>query len=447
MRYLKTSVECLCAVCLASAAAFAAPNAKLDECLAQGKNDFSSKNYTAAQHTFERCLQLDAHNVDAELSLAGVFLTQDNFDGAEKYFKEALTHMKRNSPYFSYTYSMLGDIALKRQQYKEASAWYDKSLASNAANVNSLVGKGVITEYNGDKLGAASYYRSAVAVEPLNIIARKKLIDLEPDYFTDEEMLEALKQRFAVAPEKTELTDEDRKLFADIHSAEQRKGVEYLKGKYAKVPQEYVVTVFKDTPFARDLLTLAGYQAMRKQIGQDAIGVFRRGGVSVKDVFNLRDLSGKNIFKEDSTLTDSGFAVYTEALKNRKMFLLPSEPVPPTREDVAKINARLAELKQAGYAEISEAEFKMIQTQTNCSEETLRKQMGLYILPVTAREQRYFIIARPMRDERKGIPLYYVQAQRARRNPRVKVPRNNLVEKQRFYGYTVCKESDGTLWE
>ena len=80
----------------------------------------------------------------------------------------------------------------------------------------------------GDKLGASEAYRSALAVEPLNLVARKRLINLEPDYLTDDEILDALKQRYAIAPEKKELTDEDRKLFAQIHRAEQLKGVVYL---------------------------------------------------------------------------------------------------------------------------------------------------------------------------------------------------------------------------
>lgn len=447
MRYLKISVEGVLAGFLAAGTAWGAASPTVDSCLAQGKKEFSAKNYTAARKTFTRCLQLEAHNVDAELSLAGVLLTQDDFSGAEKYFKEALSHMKRNSPYFSYTYSMLGDLALKKQQYKEASSLYDKSLVYNAANVNSLVGKGVITEFNGNKPAAADYYRSAVAVEPLNIIARKKLIDLEPDYFNDEEMLEALKQRFALGPEKDALTEEDRKLFTAIHSAEQRKGVEYLKGKYAKVPAEYVVTVFKDTPFSRDMLTLAGYQAMQKQIGQDAITVFQRGGVPIKDIFDLRDMNGEKIFTKDSTLTDSGFVVYTEALQNRKKFLLPSEAVPPSQEDLAKISARITELKQAGYIEISPAELQMVQAQTKCSEDTLRSEMSLYILPLNAQERRYFIVGRQTQNDRKNVPLYFLQMHRARRNPQVKVFRNKLVENNRFYGYTVCRESDGTLWE
>lgn len=451
MRCLKHSSNhlfwTLSAVCLAAGAVYGAqPKQTLASCLENGKKAFAAKSYLQAQDTFTRCLKMDSHSVDAHLSLAGVLLTQDDLKGAEKHFNEALKNMKRTSPYWSYTYSMLGDIALKQQQNDKALKMYSKSLEYNAANVNSLVGKGVIVEYQGDKQGASEYYRSALAVEPLNLIARKRLINLEPDYLTNDEMLTALKQRYAIAPDATELTDEDRALFVAIHGAEQRRGIDYLKNKYPKVPKEYIVTLNKDTSFAREMLTLAGYKALEKSIGQDAIAVFQKGGVPIKDVFDLRDMQGNKIFKEDSTLTESGYYVYTEALQNRKAFLLPQESVPPTQAFLAQVAKRVQELKDAGYVEITYSEYKMIQNQTKCSDETLRNKLGVYVLTVTKNDRRYFVLARQTADPKKGVPYYYLMAARAKRNPNVKVPSNSLVESYSFYGYTVCLE-DGDLLE
>ncbi len=419
--------------------------AALDDCMEQGKKQFAARNYLAAQDTFTRCMKLDGNNVDARLSLAGVLLTQDDWDGADKQFRAALTRLGRTSPYLSYTYSMLGDIALKRQKYKDALSLYEKSLSFNAANVNSLVGKGVITEYLGDKLGASDAYRSALAVEPLNLVARKRLINLEPDYLTDDEMLDALKQRYAVAPEKQELTAEDRKLFTQIHRAEQLKGVEYLKGKRGKVPAGYVVELYRNSAFAREVLTLTGYKALQKQIGQDAISAFQKAGVPVQDVFELRDMRGGKIFNPDSTLTDSGFIVFSDALQNRKTFLLPKEAVPPTQEYLERASRRIKDLEAAGYMEISRSDLKMIENKTKCSMDTLRSKMGVYILPITKNALRYFILTRS-NDEKKTVPYYYFMAARAKRNPRVKVPRNGLVEMYQMYDYAVCSD-DGQLWE
>ena len=121
-------------------------------CLEKGKKLFAAKEYTQAKTTFEQCVKEDPASVDALLSLAGADLTLENLDEAEKNFQAALKKMPRTSPYISYTYSMLGDIALKKQKNADALSFYSKSLESNAANVNSLVGKGVITVSHADEL-------------------------------------------------------------------------------------------------------------------------------------------------------------------------------------------------------------------------------------------------------------------------------------------------------
>lgn len=431
----------LCTLCAGSA--LAAPET-MTACLEQGKKAYAEKQTTQAKEIFMRCVKINPADEQAQLSLAGVLLTLDDLDGAEKAFTAALSHMNRTSAYLSYTYSMLGDIALKRRQNKEALAWYAKSLEVNVANVNSLVGKGVILEYQGDKLGAAEAYRSALAVEPLNLVARKRLINLEPEYMNNAEILAALKQRYAVKPEVKELTDELRELFVSIHQAEQRRGIDYLKNKYPKVPVEFTVTINKDTEFEREMLTLAGYTALQKHIGQDALGVFQRVGVPIKDIFALRNIKGEKVFKEDSTLTDAGFTVYTEALQNRKTFLLPNEALPPTPEYMAQVSQREKELKKAGYIEISRSELKMIETQTRCSEETLRDKLGIYFLPVTKNQTRYFVFTRTTKDPLKGVPYYYLKAAHAKHNPKVRVPRNSLIESYNLYGYTICLD-DGNL--
>ena len=417
---------------------------QLAQCVAEGKKFFSLQQYPQAKDTFTKCVQMAPQNVEARLSLAGVLLTQEDLDGAQQAFQEALQGMTRTSPYLSYTYSMLGDIALKRQQNEEALEWYTKSLESNAANVNSLIGKGVIIEYQGEKKTAAGFYRSALAVEPLNLIARQRLINLEPEYFSDEEILEALKQRYAIKPEVTELTLPMRRTFEDIHQAERRKGVDYLKQKYTTVPVDYLVTLNKGTEFEREILTLAGYEALCKHIGQDAVVAFRQMGVPVKDVFNLRDLKGGKLFNKDNTLTPSGYFAYTEALKQHKVFLLPNESVAPTKERLEQIARVEEELKNAGYIEISRKELKAIEKETKCSEDTLHTELGLYILPVSKNKRRYFIIARKTPDPKKSVPYYYFMKEQAKRDPSIKVPANSLVENYAYYGYTICME-DGKL--
>lgn len=420
---------------------------QLSACIEQGKKEFFNRDYTRAGATFNRCLKQDPRNEEILLSLAGVALKQDHLNEAQKYFLSALRNMKRVSPYRSYTYSMLGDIAFKQQKNKDALAYYEKSLQYNRANVNSMVGKAVIVEEQGNKKEAARLYETALAVEPLNEIARRRLIALEPLYFTDEEMLDALKQRYAALPDKKELSKTDRELFNKIHAAEQRGGIEYLKNKYKVLPAEYVVTLFKGTGFERDVLTLGGYTALQKQIGQDAVNVFQKMGVRTQDVFDLRDMKGNKIFLEDSTLNDSGMYVYNEALQGRKAFLLPNESIPPTQADLNKLASLVQDLYKNGYTEISRTELAFVKQETNCSEDTMRQYMGLYVLPISKTEKRYFVPEGEVPNPRKGAPYYYVAMLRSRTNPSFKVPRNSLAETYAAWNYKLCSAVDGELLE
>ena len=161
-----------------AAGASAQTDAKVNSCMQQGRQSFVEQNYGRATAIFEDCLKMDPENEEIYLSLAGIYMTQENLDEAEKYFNGALKIMQRTSPYLSYTYSMLGDIAYKRKQPQQALEMYNKSLEYNAANVNSLVGRGLVLEYDGEATKAAQSYQSASAVEPLNYIARNRLIIL-----------------------------------------------------------------------------------------------------------------------------------------------------------------------------------------------------------------------------------------------------------------------------
>lgn len=415
----------------------------LSTCLEEGKEQYDKAQYTQATQTFSRCLQLDPQNVEAHLSLAGTLLTQEDLTNAQLHFEEALKNMQRSSPYWSYTYSMLGDIALKRKQHKQALSLYQKSLEYNAANVNSLIGKGVILESQGDPQSAADSYAAALAVEPLNVIARKRLIRLEPEYLSDEEILTALKQRYAIKPETAVLTEENRNLFVKIHQAERRRGIDYLKNKYGPAAKEMIVTLNKGSDFSREILTLNGYKTLQKNMGQDAVAVFRKLNIPVQDVFALRDKQGKPVFAKDSTLTEEGFYVYTQALTGKKEYLLPHQAVPLTPAELKRSQQKAQALLQKGYAEISRSELKLLENQTLCSEDTLKKHLGVYFLPITKKQYRFFVRTTDT-DSLKTIPYYYVMKARHKRNPKLQIPKNDLVDYYQFYGYTICL-SDGNL--
>jgi len=420
----------------------------IDACMDKGRNAFVEQDYAKAVTIFEDCQKINPNNEEVLLSLAGIYMTQENLDDAEKYFNAALLVMPRTSPYWSYTYSMLGDIAYKRKKLNQALAMYDKSLEYNPANVNSLVGRGLVLEYDGDRSKAAESYQSASAVEPLNFIARNRLISLEPDYLTDDQILLALKQRYAVSPEEKELTEEQRNLFARIHQAEQRRGVDYLKNRRVKDYSEQVVTINKNTNFSRDMLTLSGYNNLEKSVGQDAVNTFQSIGIPLQDVFELRDLTGVKIFTKESTLTESGFLAYVEALKGRKLYLLPKEEIPPTSTVRKKINNTIDNLRKSGYTEISSAEMKYIESETKCSRRTLQTKLGLVIVPITKKKSRYFVFnGDAAKDALIGGAYYYTMLYRSQKNPRIQVPKNSKIESSRAWSYTLCVDNGQLAFE
>ena len=420
----------------------------LTSCLEEGKKFFSAREYPKASIQFEKCVAQNPSNVDAQLSLAGALLTQNKFKEAEEHFTQALKNMDRQSPYRAYTYSMLGDIALKQQKNEEALSMYSKSLEYNAANVNSLIGKGVIVEYKGDKKAAAECYRSALAVEPLNLIARKRLINLEPDYFTDDEILVALKQRYAVAPQTKELTDENRQLFRKIHLTEQRRGVDYLRNKFPQIPPDYVVTLNKDSDFSREILTLNGYKALQQQLANDAINTFQKVGVEPKEIFDLRDLKGAPVFDKEGLLTEAGFQVYIQALNNKKAFLRPNQEVPPTEDQLKKAQQAAERLQKDGYIEISPLEMKKLEEVTKCSRDTLKKDLGVYFLPITKSRNRFFVQTKEQTNPNKGVSYYYIAKERSKKDPSIKVPSNSLIESIQYFGNsTVCLDDGKLLYQ
>ena len=104
---------------------------------------------------------------------------------------------------------------------------------------------------------------------------------------------------------------------------------------------------------------------------------------------------------------------------------------------------RVKNLLQKGYSEISLAEYRLVENKTLCSPDTLKKKLGLLTLPVAKNNYRYFVRTTDT-DVLKTIPYYYVMQARHKRNPRVEVPKNEIVEYYDYYGYTVCL-SDGNL--
>ncbi|MDR0292311.1 MAG: tetratricopeptide repeat protein, partial [Elusimicrobium sp.] len=277
---------------LFSTLSYATEYASAGACVEKGKRLFADQKLNDAQAVFLECLALDGKNTDVIISLAGIYLAQNNIPAAKTFFETAVAQLPPASPYNAYCWSRLGDIYFKQGDLKNAKKAYESSLKFNYSNVNSIIGRGVAAEYEGDIDTAAKAYKTALSVEPYNPVARENYRRLEPRIFTDDETLAALKQRNAVSSAVSVLPPDGRELFLKIHRAEQSQGVEFLQDKYKnRVPQGMIIEINTGTPDLRFLLSLAGYKEVMRLMSMDAAKYFADAGVKSYQVYSLRDLN------------------------------------------------------------------------------------------------------------------------------------------------------------
>ena len=107
-------------------------------------------------------------------------------------------------------------------------------------------------------------------------------------------------------------------------------------------------------------------------------------------------------------------------------------------------------LKDQGFVEISRAEYAMLQKETLCSPETLKNKMDVRSVSVTKHRLRYFVQSKeqPRKTALQGVPYYYVMKERAKKNPTLKVPKNSVIETNKYFGNsTICLDDGNLLYE
>ena len=367
-------------------------------CLETSRKFFNSKDYIAAQHALEKCSKKEQATPNVQISMGGIKFLLAKYNEAEKHFNSALKSLPKNSPYFAYVYSSLGDIAVQKKQINKANEYYQKSLKYQPEDINALVGYGYTLEKTGKKDVAAKYYKQALNIDFSNIKARQGLIRLEPDCLSDKEKLDALKDRNIIAPEAETYTDEDITTLRKILEAERGSSIDYLTLKFgALLPEGSVFERNPNTFYARKMLTLSGYKLLIDNLSSEAKDFFSSKGVIVSNLFSLTDFNGKPIFDENGLLTEEGLIVYNRSLKGKKAYLLPGEKAPAIKE---KENELVKQYIAQGYSEVTRLEFQYVEDETQCSEETLVKKLKCRTLG-DGRDKRYFVLS----SEDTGLPF------------------------------------------
>lgn len=419
---------------------FINPVLRAESCLEKSHKFFDSKDHISAEHALEKCSPKEMADPNVQISIGGIKVLLAKYDEAEKYFNKALKTMPKNSPYFAYVYSNLGDIAIQKKQINKAKDYYQKSLQYQPEDINALIGYGYALEKSGKKDMAIKYYKQALEIDFSNLAARKNLIRLEPDSLTDKEKLEALKDRNIIAPEAENFTQEDMNLLRKILKAERGRAIDYLSLKLGVTLPEG--TVFERNPntfYARKMLTLSGYNLLIDKLSSEAKDFFLSKDIVVSDLFLLTDFNGKPVFDEKGLLTEEGLMAYNKSLKGKKVYLLPGEKAP---ENKAKEDELVKQYIAQGYSEVSHTEFKYVMDETNCSEETLVKNLKCRTLG-DGSNKRYFVLSKEDTVMPFSIPYTFVQEYRDLYGKHTQdggpVYKNTFGEKQRGE-LAVCNE-------
>ena len=378
-------------------------------CLEKSRKLFNAKDHIAAEHALEKCSKAEQANPNVQISMGSIKFALAKYDEAEQYFDAALITMPKNSPYFSYVYSALGDIAIQKRNINKAKGYYKQSLDYQPDDVNALIGYGYTLERTGEKKSAIEYYKKALNIDFSNLAARKNLIRLEPDSLSDKEKLEALKDRNIIDPDAETFTQEDIALLKKILKAERGSGIDYLSLKFGvTLPEGSIFERNPNTFYARKVMTLSGYNLLIEKLSSDAKQYFISKNIAIADLFLLTDFNGKPIFSENGLLTDEGLMVYNKSLKGKKTYLLPGEKAPVVQEKEDEIAKQYI---AQGYEEVSYMEFEYVEKETLCSEQTLVQSLKCKTVG-DGRDKRYFVLSKEDTQIPYSIPYMFVQEYR-----------------------------------
>lgn len=392
---------------LCSVSAFATEQ----DCLAKSKELFNDKDYPSAEAKLKECLRFAPSDTDALISLAGVQMILGEFANAEKSFKTALKYdSPKLAPYKGYIFSLLGDIAIRNVNLVAATEYYKSALSVHPANINAIVGLGICTEKEGRIQDAAALYKKALAVDFTNIVARERLIALEPDVLSEGEMLTALKERNIIDTSSAVYSQEDVAVLRKMLAAERDSAIEYLSGKYGgRIPPGFIVERDSGKIYVRKMLTLTGYNEVVAQLSADAKQFFMAKNIQPSVIFKLRDAQGNAIFDEKGHLNDSGLNAYTKALLGQKSYFLPNETLPNVQSET---DALAKKYIAQGYSEITMPEYEYLLTKSRCSEQTLVRELRAKIIKVNENKKRVFLVSDPKQTEPFIVPFQMVAAYR-----------------------------------
>lgn len=338
-------------------------------CLAKFREEFLKDNLGTALETSEGCVKLSPDSPELASERAPLMVRIGKYEEGEREYERAAVLYGPKNPMSAFCRVKAAETWLKLRNTEKALAQYRLALAASPQDLNALKGLAELQEARSDRAGALTTYEAVLKLDPGNARAGARRDELKTALLSDDQILAELHLRQAIDEQKAALLPEDAKLFKSIKAAELGGAVDYLK---AKVPTARGMTVEKKTADGtRLLLTGAGYKAYVFHASKDAIKNFEGSGVGLREIFQLRDLSGAPVFDAAGKLTPEGETVWRSGSGTQKTWLLPHEPVQESPK-AKEAREQIASLQGRGWQEISEPEYLWLLKVTRCPEIALQ---------------------------------------------------------------------------
>jgi tetratricopeptide (TPR) repeat protein len=311
----------------------------------------------------------------------------------------AFCHVKTAQAYFKL------DNPAKAVQY------YTKALEINKTDLNALMGLAAACDARNDFKTAGDLYTRVLKAEPGNAKARERLEEINYSRLSSSQTLEELRERGAADNKNPSPSPEDLKLLSAIRLAERNGAVDYLRSKSALTGG--LILEKQEQDHVKLLLTLAGYRTFQGYMTRDAISLFEKKGISLRDIFTLRDLKGRPVFDPGGRLTEEGMKTYSQARTGEKTWLMHYEAVPTPEEE--KLTAEAVKLIASGFREISEGEYLWLMKVTDCPDDVLKAEpCGIRSLKMQKTVKYFLCYLSPPRCSNEAVILAtYVERFRA----------------------------------
>ena len=341
-------------------------------CLEKFRDESLKNSPGAALAAGDACLKFAPADPQLAAERAPLLVRLGRYEDGVKEYERAAALYGEKSPASALCRVKAAETWIKLDNNDRAVTQYRLALKTNPRDMNALKGLAAALEARSDLNGAVEIYDTILKLEPANERARARKEELKTGTLTSEQILEELRLRGASDGKKTSLQPEDAKLFKAIRAAELGGAVDYLKTKDRAAKGQVVERQAEGR--TKLLLTGAGYKAYVFHATRDAVKSFEAKGIGLREIFQLRNLSGAPLFDPSGKLTQEGEEVWRGSAKAEgvKNWLTLYEPVPESPQAVQAAK-EIKALEGKGYREISEPEYLWLLRATDCPEDVLQK--------------------------------------------------------------------------